>query len=217
MRSAVCHPHCLTVPWRRDHYNGMHTINHGGSRRAPLGALALLLSVSLLSGCGFILSFTMPEATEPDIQAAFGALAEAHDYAQAGATIVTDVPSTTTYTSSDGSVVLTVALSSTEGSPFPAVTNTYTLTDFTAPASKIVVSKASFTVTNVTDGWSETTKDEEGSADFSSAGTVQRLDFDLSDKYPAWGSGVLYLFRNDSTRQANYKDFSTGLKVPMIP
>jgi len=180
-------------------------------------ALGLLLGASLLGGCGLIYYFTMPEAEDADIQAAFGALAESYDYARADATIVTDVPSTTTYTSSDGTVKLVVELSEAEGSPFPTTINTYTIKNFTAPESGIVVSSASITVTNTTDGWSNTTKDEIGEADFSSAGTVQRLDFGLRDTNVGWGEGVLYDFTWGDNRKANYKDIGFYLKLPMIP
>jgi hypothetical protein len=183
---------------------------------AALMAIGLILCALLLGGCRFFTAYSV-EATELDIQAAFNALAEAYDYALVGQTIVTDVPSTTTYTSADGTVTLKQELTAVENTPWQSITNTYTVKGFTAPVSKIVVSKASYTVYNSKDGWGNAPNDMECEADLDSAGTVYQLRFDVSATNTGWGPGVLYNWYNGAYRQANYKDFSYEYKLPMIP
>ncbi len=179
---------------------------------ALTGLFGILFPSLLLAGC----SLFMSEAVDADIQAGFGALGRAYAYAQTGQTIVSTVPSTTTYASADGTVTLKVELKASDSSPFPIQTNTYTISNFKDPDSDIVVKAASITVTDTTDGWGDTTKDEKGNADFSSANTLQRLDFALNGKYPAWGLGINYEFSDGGTLKANYRAI-VYLRVPMIP
>lgn len=178
--------------------------------------LSLPIAALLLAGCSVLGFIFMPEAEDADIQAGFRALAQAAAHAQAGKTIVTEVPSTTTYASDDGTVTLVVELREGVDSPFATSINTYTLANFKDPNSDLVVTKASFTVRNDTDSYGDSRKQETGSADFSSAKTLQRLDFDIWGKYPAWGPDIDYEFQWSTIYKANYKEISY-LRVEMIP
>ncbi len=185
------------------------------SRRGILSRLACaVLMATFLGGCAVAGLFT-PKAEEADIRAGFAVLAKAYAWAQQGQTIVTTVPSVTTYTSSDETVTLKVELIDGAPSPFPTEINTYTLNNFKSPDYDIVVVKAQIRVENTRDGFSETTKVEKGSADFSGAGTLERLDFSLYGKQIAWGEGVNYDFFDGAKLDANYKAVGY-LRVPMI-
>lgn len=180
----------------------------------PLSVTALL--VLLLGGCGIFGAIFMPTAEDADIQAGFEVLGKAYAYAQEGHTIVSTIPSETSYSSADGTVTLTVELKASDSSPHAVETNTYTISNFKDPDSEIVITNASIVVINTKDSWGDTAKSEDGYADFGTAQTLQRLDFELYGKYPAWGLGINYDFGSGGLLKANYKDVGY-LRVPMIP